>query len=91
MFYQLQTSEAGDTVTIPVSRGVRVGTLGGNDTITAGDSTTVRGTIINSGAGDDHIRLTTADWGSLDCGDGIDDAQVVAPRFSLTGCETVTP
>jgi hypothetical protein len=91
MFYMLQTSNGDDTVSIPVSRGGDFGTLGGNDTLTIGDPTGVRGMQINAGAGDDHVRLTTADWGTLDCGDGIDDAQVVAPRAGVTGCETVTP
>lgn len=93
MFYFLQTSEANDTVTIPVSRGARIGTLGGNDTITVGDPTGTRGMVINGGAGNDHIRLTTADWGDVYCGDGIDDLQVVGDiqRFYITGCEKVTP
>jgi len=93
MYYFLQTSEANDTVSIPVSRGMEIATLGGNDTITAADPSGVRLIRIWAGAGNDRVRLTTTAAGTLDCGDGIDDAQIVGAiqRLSITGCEKVTP
>jgi hypothetical protein len=91
MDYYLQTSEGDDNVSIPVSRGMTIWSLGGNDTITANDPSSVRNILIRAGAGDDRIQLTTAAVATVDCGDGSDIAQIVGTRASTIDCEAVTP
>jgi hypothetical protein len=91
MDYFLQTGDGDDHVSIPVSRGLAISSLGGSDTITAGDPSTVRNVLIRAGAGDDHVRLATAAAATVDCGDGSDSALVVGPRASTLGCEAASP
>jgi hypothetical protein len=91
MDYYLQTSDGDDHVSIPVSRGLSISALDGNDTITAADPSTVRNVAISAGAGDDRIQLATNAVATVDCGDGSDSALAVGGRVWTVDCEAVTP
>jgi hypothetical protein len=93
MTYLLNTRDGDDRVTIPSSRGITgMWTGGGSDAIDVTDPSGVWSDNIKSGPGDDQIKLTTPGSGSVDCGDGIDTAQIVGTtRIFTENCETLTP
>ena len=89
--YGITTGDGTDTVRIPVSKGASIFTEGGNDVIAVGQQSYFEGITVYAGAGDDKVRAVNAGPGSVDCGDGNDQAVIVSALTGNTNCETATP
>lgn len=89
--YEVITTDGSDTVSIPASSSATVETLGGNDTITVGNTQPQSGyTEIDAGPGDDQVTAYGL-TGGVDCGDGTDSATALfVTPVGVRNCETET-